>query len=81
MIRAAALDHDRAKAELKALCRDANEASEHGVRAKHSRSGAISFELVEAEIGRAALQRELSTSRRRSPSLFNGDVEFGGTYK
>jgi hypothetical protein len=34
LIRAAALDHDRAKAELKALCRD---------------------ELVETEIGRAAL--------------------------
>jgi len=53
--RAAALDHD-AKAELKALVpEDAKEASGHGVRAKRSRSGAISFELVETEIGHTAL--------------------------
>jgi hypothetical protein len=54
--RAATLDHDRAKAELKALVpEDAKEASGHGVRAKRSRSGAISFELVETEIGHTAL--------------------------
>jgi hypothetical protein len=56
LTRAAALDHDRAKAELKAFVpEDAKEASGHGVRAKRSRSGAISFELVETEIGHAAL--------------------------
>jgi len=54
--RPAALDHDRAKTELKALVpEDAKEASGHGVRAKRSKSGAISFELLADEVGRAAL--------------------------
>jgi hypothetical protein len=52
----AALDHDRAKTELKALVPDdAKEASGHGVRAKRSKSGAISFELLTDEVGHAAL--------------------------
>jgi YqaJ-like viral recombinase domain len=55
--RSAALDHDRAKAELKALMpEDAREASGHGLRAKRSKSGAISFELLAEETGHAALQ-------------------------
>jgi predicted phage-related endonuclease len=54
--RAAASEHDRAKAELKALVpEDAREASGHGLRAKRSKSGAISFEVVETEAGHAAL--------------------------
>jgi predicted phage-related endonuclease len=54
--RPAALDHDRAKAELKALVpEDAKEASGHGVRARRSKSGAISFEVLEAEASHAAL--------------------------
>ena len=54
--RPAALDHDRAKAELKALVpEDAKEASGHGIRAKRSKSGAISFEVLEAEARHAAL--------------------------
>jgi predicted phage-related endonuclease len=54
--RPAALDHDRAKTELKALVpEDAKEASGHGVRAKRSKSGAISFELLTDEAGHAAL--------------------------
>ena len=54
--RAAALDHDRAKTELKALVpEDAKEASGHGVRARRSKSGAISFEVLEAEAKHAAL--------------------------
>ena len=41
------LDHERAKSELKALMpEDAKEASGHGVRAKRSKSGAISFDLL-----------------------------------
>jgi predicted phage-related endonuclease len=56
--RAAALDHDRAKTELKALVPpDAKEALGHGVRAKRSRSGAISFEVLIEEAGDAALQQ------------------------
>ncbi len=54
--RAAASEHDRAKAELKALVpEDAREASGHGVRAKRSRSGAVSFDVLEAVAGHAAL--------------------------
>jgi len=54
--RAAAVDHDRAKAELKALMpEDAREASGHGLRAKRSKSGAISFEILDVEIAHAAL--------------------------
>jgi predicted phage-related endonuclease len=55
--RAAYLDHDAAKAELKKLMpEDAKEAIGHGVRAKRSKSGAISFDLLELEAGDAALQ-------------------------
>src|SRR5579871_2334844 len=58
LTKAAALDHDRAKAELKALVpEDAREASGHGVRAKRSKSGAITLETSDLEAGHAALQR------------------------
>jgi predicted phage-related endonuclease len=54
--RQAFLDHERSKIELKALMpEDAKEAIGHGVRAKRSKSGAISFDLLEAENSRAAL--------------------------
>jgi predicted phage-related endonuclease len=47
--RQAHLDHEDAKAELKKLVpEDAKEAFGHGVKAKRSKSGAISFELAEA---------------------------------
>ncbi len=55
--RQAFLDHERSKAELKALMpEDAKEAVGHGVRAKRSKSGAVSFDLLELEDSRAALQ-------------------------
>jgi predicted phage-related endonuclease len=58
LTRPAALDHERAKTELKALVpQDAKEAAGHGVRAKRSKSGAISFELITEEASDAALQR------------------------
>src|SRR6476646_2331231 len=48
--RTAFLQHENAKAELKALMpEDAKEARGHGVRAKRSKSGAISFDLLEEE--------------------------------
>ena len=52
------LEHERSKVELKALMpEDAKEAVGHGVRAKRSKSGAISFDLLEVqESGHAALQ-------------------------
>jgi hypothetical protein len=34
---------------------DAKEASGHGVRARRSKSGAVSFDVLETEGGRAAL--------------------------
>ena len=45
--RSAFLDHERARSELKALMpEDAKEASGHGVRAKRSKSGAVSDEYT-----------------------------------
>ena len=50
--RQAFVDHERSKAELKALMpEDAKEAIGHGVRAKRSKSGAVSFDLLETEAG------------------------------
>jgi predicted phage-related endonuclease len=55
--RAAFVEHERSKAELKALMpEDSKEATGHGIRAKRSKSGAISFDLLEVEGGHAALQ-------------------------
>jgi predicted phage-related endonuclease len=48
--RSAYLDHEQAKTELKSLVPvDAQQAIGHGVRAKRSKSGAISFDLVNVE--------------------------------
>jgi hypothetical protein len=55
--RDASIAHERAKAELKSLLpEDAKEAFGHGVRARRSRSGAVSFGLIEAESGHAPIQ-------------------------
>jgi predicted phage-related endonuclease len=55
--RQAFLDHEKSKVELKGLIPvDAKEAVGHGVRAKRSKSGAISFDLVDEEAGHAAVQ-------------------------
>jgi predicted phage-related endonuclease len=55
--RQAFLEHERCKMELKALMpEDAKEAIGHGIRAKRSKFGAISFDLLEAEDGHAALE-------------------------
>src|SRR5215211_6749441 len=49
--RAAYLEHDAAKAELKKLMpEDAKEATGHGIRAKRSKSGAVSFDLMQVEV-------------------------------
>jgi YqaJ-like recombinase protein len=54
--RSAHLEHEHAKAELKGLVPDdAQQAIGHGIRAKRSKSGAISFDLVNAEDGRASV--------------------------
>ena len=50
-------EHEAAKADLKKLVpEDAREAVGHGLRAKRSKSGAISFDLLDVEAGHAALQ-------------------------
>ena len=55
--RGAYLEHERAKVELKALMpEDAKEAIGRGVRARRSKAGAVSFELLEVEAGHASIQ-------------------------
>jgi predicted phage-related endonuclease len=54
--RQAFLEHERSRVELKTLMpEDAKEAIGHGIRAKRSKSGAVSFDLLEAEDRHAAL--------------------------
>jgi predicted phage-related endonuclease len=53
--REAFLEHERSKSELKSLMpEDAKEAIGHGIRAKRSRSGAVSFDLLEGASHAAA---------------------------
>jgi hypothetical protein len=55
--RSAHLEHEQAKAELKGLVpEDARQAIGHGIRAKRSKSGAISFDLLDAEGSHATNQ-------------------------
>jgi hypothetical protein len=55
--RAAYLEHEQAKTELKGLMpQDAKEAIGHSVRAKRSKSGAVSFDLLVQEDSHAAVE-------------------------
>ena len=55
--REAYLEHEHAKTELKGLMpEDAKEAIGHGVRAKRSKSGAVSFDLLVQESSHAAIE-------------------------
>jgi predicted phage-related endonuclease len=55
--RSAHLEHEQAKGELKGLMpEDAQQAIGYGVRAKRSKSGAVSFDLLNAEDSNAAVQ-------------------------
>ena len=55
--RSAFLEHEKAKTELKGLMpEDAKEAYGHGLRAKRSKSGAVSFEVIEGEVSHAPVQ-------------------------
>ena len=55
--RPAFLEHERAKTDLKAIMpEDAKEAIGHGIRAKRSKSGAVSFDLMDMEASYAPLQ-------------------------
>jgi hypothetical protein len=54
--RPAFLRHEAIKAELKKLMpEDAKEVIGHGLRAKRSKSGAVSFDLLDAEVSHAPL--------------------------
>jgi predicted phage-related endonuclease len=54
---AAFLEHERSKSELKALMpEDAKQAIGHGVRAKRSKSDAVSFDMLDAETAHAQIQ-------------------------
>ena len=55
--REAFVEHEKAKAELKGLMpEDAKEAIGHGIRAKRSKSGAVSFDRLDAEAPHASVQ-------------------------
>src|SRR5580700_10310845 len=55
--REAFLEHESAKAELKGLMpEDAKEAMGHGIRAKRSKSGAVSFDVLSQEADHAPIQ-------------------------
>jgi predicted phage-related endonuclease len=55
--RSAFLEHESAKAELKGLMpEDAKEAMGHGIRAKRSKSGAVSFDVLSQEVSHAPVQ-------------------------
>jgi predicted phage-related endonuclease len=55
--RQAFLDHEKSKAELKELFpEDAKEAFGHGIRAKRSKSGSVSVEVMDGEGAHAAIQ-------------------------
>jgi predicted phage-related endonuclease len=55
--RPAFLEHEGARTELKKLVpEDAKEAIGHGLRAKRSKSGAVSFDLLDLEAAHAAFQ-------------------------
>jgi hypothetical protein len=55
--RSAFVEHEKTKANLKSLMpEDAREVVGHGVRARRSKSGAISFDLLEGEASDAAIQ-------------------------
>jgi predicted phage-related endonuclease len=54
--RAAYFEHEQAKTELKSLMpEDAKEANGHGIRARRSKSGAISIDVLGVEDSRAAV--------------------------
>ena len=54
--REAYAEHERAKTELKALVpEDAKEASGHGIRARRSKAGAISFDVLQLGVAHAPI--------------------------
>jgi hypothetical protein len=55
--REAYAEHERAKSELKALLpEDAKEGTGHAIRARRSKNGAVSFDVLETEVAHAPVQ-------------------------
>ena len=71
--RSAHLEHEQAKAELKSLVpEDAQQAIGHGIRAKRSKSGAISFDLLR---WRAVMQRSSESIASLAAALAKAQAE------
>ena len=71
--RPAYLEHEKAKAELKSLVpEDAQQAVGHGVRARRSKSGAITFELLKL---RTAMQQSSSSIGSLAAALAKAQIE------
>jgi hypothetical protein len=67
--RDAFLDHERAKNEPKALMpEDAKEAIGHGLRAKRSKAGPVSFDVLEAELSNAPLVKRFLVEAPTAPT-------------
>ena len=72
--REAHLEHENAKAELKGLMpEDAKEAIGHGIRAKRSKSGAVSFDLLSME--GSPMHRSSDTIATIAAALAKAQVE------
>jgi hypothetical protein len=72
--RPAFLDHERAKTELKGLMpEDAKEAFGHGVRAKRSKAGAVSFES--SRRWRRAMHRSSESIAALAAALAKAQIE------
>jgi hypothetical protein len=68
--REAYAEHERAKTELKALVpEDAREASGHGIRARRSKAGAISFDVQQSEAAFAPVNRSRRSGRTRQGTV------------
>ena len=72
--REAYLEHENAKAELKTLMpEDAKEAVGHGIRAKRSKSGAVSFDVLSVE--GSAMHRSSDTIATIAAALAKAQME------
>jgi hypothetical protein len=80
--RAAHLEHEQAKVELKSLMpEDAKEAIGHGIRAKRSKSGAVSFDLLATASGRAVMQRSSPSIAALATALAKAQIELANPEK
>ena len=69
------LEHEQAKTELKSLMpEDAKEAMGHGIRAKRSKSGAVSFDLLQRG-GQQPCSSPVARSRNLAAALAKAQIE------